>query len=265
MRIRLFVLALSLWSLTDALGAGFESIKVVKASEHGHIIAVGYSANIGVIDLEDGVLLIDAAINESKLEELVAWVSSQYRKPIKYIMNTHEHADHNKNNGYFIERGAAILQQPNKSLGLEVQALTSHTQNDKVIFHQPTGWVFAGDLYSSNWHPVFYAGGTAGVKLSADIIKGFGDSHTLVVPGHGIPQSKAIYLTYVENTLLWINAVKERYAADMTIEQSMQDKELRKIAMEFIDIEGNPNCYSSNQFRRFIERTYSVIEQELKD
>src|SRR5579863_7463867 len=68
---------------------------------------VGAGGNITVQAGDDGVLLVDAGV-APMAEKVLAAVQSISNKPIRYIINTHIHADHTGGNAVIAKAGSTI-------------------------------------------------------------------------------------------------------------------------------------------------------------
>ena len=68
--------------------------------------------NVGLSVGEDGLLLIDAQ-DEPAVPRLIARIGEISNKPVRYVINTHWHADHVGGNAVFAKQGAAIIAHDN--------------------------------------------------------------------------------------------------------------------------------------------------------
>jgi len=120
--------------------------------------------NVGLSVGDDGLLLIDAQ-DEPEVTRLLARIAQISSKPVRYVINTHWHADHVGANATLAKQGATIIahentrkrlmtEQPNP-LGRATQrafpaafwptltfkdSLTVHVNGDDLdIFHFPNG------------------------------------------------------------------------------------------------------------------------------
>jgi cyclase len=71
------------------------------------------AANAGVIVGDDGVVVVDTFANLEGAAQLLAEIRQHTRLPIKFVINTHYHADHVAGNHVFIDNGAVILAHRN--------------------------------------------------------------------------------------------------------------------------------------------------------
>ncbi len=72
-----------------------------------------FGANAGVIIGEDAVLVIDTLISDQKAKAFIKEIRSLTDKPIRFVVNTHFHADHSYGNCAFAELGATIVSHRN--------------------------------------------------------------------------------------------------------------------------------------------------------
>jgi len=275
---------MSTWRLTLILALLFPSITCAKLKDkqfdinkysESTFVLVGkdYGTNVGVIVSEKGLLLIDPMPGEKSFDDIHFLITGLSNIPIRYVVNTHNHEDHTGGNEYFKSKGATILNPNNLMLkpgsenkkpllsenyGLETIKVESHTGQDKMYFHAESNTLFAGDVFDNSWHPTFYAGGIDGFTKAIDIILSVGDTKTLIVPGHGVPANKEVVRAFYENTLVWLERISELHKEKMSVEQIMEDKKTNEILQRF-NTEKRKEFIPQNAFRRFIERTTSIV------
>ncbi|MBV8841887.1 MAG: MBL fold metallo-hydrolase [Bryobacterales bacterium] len=73
----------------------------------GIYMVVGGGGNIAVQAGKDGILLVDTGLTELAPKVLAA-VRTISDGPVRYILNTHVHADHTGGNEYFVKQGGAL-------------------------------------------------------------------------------------------------------------------------------------------------------------
>jgi glyoxylase-like metal-dependent hydrolase (beta-lactamase superfamily II) len=78
-------------------------VKLDKLSDRLFQILEGRGANGGVYIGDNGVLVIDAKMNEESVKQTLAEIKKVTDKPIKYLVNTHSDGDHVYGNRFFPE------------------------------------------------------------------------------------------------------------------------------------------------------------------
>src|SRR5579871_1661382 len=71
----------------------------------------GQGGEIGVLTGPDGVLMVDAQFAPLS-QKIAAAIHQVSDKPIRFLINTHVHADHTGGNENFAKMGATILARP---------------------------------------------------------------------------------------------------------------------------------------------------------
>lgn len=235
-------------------------ISVIKRSADAYILTPAYATNIGVFNTAKGIVLIDPMPGEGQLEALNAQVKSIFAKQVTYILNTHAHSDHSGGNGYFIGAGAELMQSADALAEIDMLTVKSHSANDAIFWHKPGNTIFVGDIYTTNWHPTFYAGGVAGFVAAVDAILNLGDENSLIVPGHGKPSDKQQLKLFRQNTLQWVAQVKVLSEQGLTVSEIKDNAEIQRILGKF-NPEHKTDFIPQPAVERFIERTLTVIEK----
>lgn len=106
-----------------------QPVELKKLSDNLYEILGGRGARGGAYIGDDGVLIIDAKMDSSSVEQVIEEVRKMTDKPIKYLVNTHSDGDHVQGNRYFSESVVFI----------------AHDNCRKEIFHagrdgSPSGW-----------------------------------------------------------------------------------------------------------------------------
>ena len=257
MKTIIFFIALIYPALSFAAAA---DISVTKRSADAYIVTPAYATNIGLLNTAKGVVLIDPMPGEGQLEALNAQVKSIFAKQVTYILNTHQHSDHSGGNAYFISRGAELIQSADALADFDSVTVKSHTANDAIFWHKPSNTIFVGDIYTTNWHPTFYAGGVAGFVAAVDAILNVGDEHSLIVPGHGEPSDKQRLKLFRQNTLQWVAQVKTLSEQGLSVSEINNNAEIQRILRKF-NPANNADFIPPPAVERFIERTLTVIEK----
>ena len=176
----------------------------------------GDGGNVAIYTTNDGVILIDDKF-ERDFTDIMAKVKSVSDKPLKYVLNTHQHGDHTGSNEKLLpiaeiiaHKNARANMEKNKQPGLmrivfsdesdvflggkEVRARyygRGHTNGDAVIYFPALRLIHTGDLFVSSAPLIDYAnGGSAGEwsKTLDEVLKLDFDT---VIPGHGPVSKKA--------------------------------------------------------------------------
>jgi cyclase len=241
--------------------ANTADISVTKRSVDAYILTPAYATNIGLFNTAKGVVLIDPMPGENQLEALSAQVKSIFGKQVTYILNTHDHSDHSGGNAYFIAAGAELVPSADALAEVDMLTVKSHTANDAIFVHKPSNTLFVGDIYTTNWHPTFYAGGVAGFVAGVDAILNLADENSLIVPGHGKPSDKQQLKLFRQNTLEWVATVKALSKQSLTVSEIKDNAEIQRILRKF-NPDNKIDFIPQPAVERFIERTLTVIEKE---
>ena len=173
-----------------------------------------YGGNITVLLTNDGVVLVDSK-NERTHDDVVAKVKSLTDKPIKYLVLTHNHADHSAGAQKIQALGATVIiseddrenmtRAPNAAwipefgyigqaqltLGGKVARLyqfRGHTRGDTVVYFPADRVVAMGDLLTTPEDIpliVNYADGGSWVDWSKSIDDVLKLDFDVAIPGHG--------------------------------------------------------------------------------
>ncbi len=72
-----------------------------------------FGANAGIVIGNDGIAVIDTLISSKEAKRFIKDIRAVSDKPIKYVINTHEHLDHAFGNSEFARLGATIVSGEN--------------------------------------------------------------------------------------------------------------------------------------------------------
>ncbi|MFS1526323.1 MBL fold metallo-hydrolase [Microbulbifer sp. 2304DJ12-6] len=238
-------------------------VSVISVSENVYILnSDTQGTNIGLLNTNEGLVLIDPMPGDEHLDALNAVIEEKFIKPVKYILNTHNHSDHAGGNEYFIKRGSMLLESTMELPEIGSIVVNSHTAKDKIFFHAKSNSIFVGDVYDTSWHPTFYAGGVSGFMHAIEQILSLGDEKSIIIPGHGKPANKAGLRAFRNNTLKWITKVKELKQKGMTVIEMKNNSQLNTILEQF-NSEDKANFLPEKALIRFIERTLVVIKGDV--
>lgn len=195
----------------------------------------GDGGNVAVYLTSEGVIVIDDKF-ERDYADIVAKVKSLSDKPIKYVLNTHQHGDHTGGNAKMLEASVEILAQKNARAnmvegkmpgvprvsftdetevflgGKEVRAHyfgRGHTNGDAAIYFPAERVVHTGDLFTvgTSSAPLTVApfidysakGSVVEWTKTLDGILNSGWDFETVIPGHGPISKKADLMAYRQN------------------------------------------------------------------
>jgi len=191
---------------------------------------VGDGGNVAVYITDEGVILIDDKFDQDH-EGIVDGVKSVTNQPIKYIINTHYHADHSGGNTKFLPTAEIIStamartnilehKQSNAPPGVsparitfttetavhlggkEVRAIymgRGHTNGDAVIYFPAIRTLHTGDLMAGTSPLIDYNGGGSVVEWTKTLDNALKLDFDTVIPGHGDVTNKAGLVTYRNN------------------------------------------------------------------
>jgi glyoxylase-like metal-dependent hydrolase (beta-lactamase superfamily II) len=191
----------------------------------------GDGGNIAVLVTNEGVLLIDDKYDQDH-DQIISNVKSVTDQPIKYVINTHYHADHSGGNAKFLST-AQIISTANSRTnilqhkqigntadvaparitftqeasvflgGKEVRAKyfgRGHTNGDAVIYFPADRTIHTGDLMSGTSPLIDYSGGGSIVEWTKTLDAAMAQlDFDTVIPGHGAVTNKAGLMTYRNN------------------------------------------------------------------
>ena len=88
-----------------------QPVGFIKISDRLYEISGGQGANSGVYIGDDGVLVIDAKMDEESVVQVIEHIKQITDKPILYLINTHSDGDHTSGNRYFPETVTIIAHE----------------------------------------------------------------------------------------------------------------------------------------------------------
>jgi glyoxylase-like metal-dependent hydrolase (beta-lactamase superfamily II) len=216
-----------------------------------------FGGNIAVYLTNDGVILVDTK-NDRMHDDVVAKVKSLTDKPIKYVILTHNHADHASGAAAMAAIGATVIisagdlenlaRAPNAAwvpqfgyvgqaelmLGgkeVRLREVRGHTRGDTLVYFPAARVACGGDLFtSSDQLPliVSYADGGNWMDLSNAIDELLKLDFEVVIPGHGSPVTRQEVVA-IRNRVV---AIRERFRA-LVRERKTQEEITATLVKEF--------------------------------
>ncbi|MDR7119602.1 MBL fold metallo-hydrolase [Rheinheimera soli] len=236
---------------------------VTKLSDEAYLLkSANYNTNTGALKTSRGIVLIDPMPGENNLRVLSKQLNGIYGSQHIYVLNTHQHDDHSGGNSYFVNAGAKLLSSTIDWAEIKTVEVKSHSSADNIFFHRSSNSIFVGDIYDTDWHPTFYAGGVAGFVSAVDAILELGDENSLIIPGHGKPTSKEELKKFRQNTLDWVSEVKALKESGLQLSEIQHNEQIKKIFQRF-NVENRAVFVPEKAFIRFIERTLAEIDNAL--
>jgi len=256
-------------------------------------IVQGKGGNIGLSFGNDGVFIIDDQFAEG-VPELLKNIKKISKKPIKYLVNTHHHADHTGGNAQLTNEGATIFSHENtrkrlnelrKSSNSKVSAEVlpvitfsedinfyfnneeimvfhvhnAHTDGDAIVYFTSSNVIHTGDTFFNGKYPFIdleSGGSVKGALEALDKILMISDEKTKIIPGHGAVAT----VTDVKLAKILINYLRNRiqllYIDGKTVEQVLAMKELT----EKYDAQGYGDGYIDTE--KMIRTIYKDVEKE---
>jgi cyclase len=187
-------------------------------------VIIGDGGNVAVYITDDGVILVDDKF-ERNYPDIMAKVKSVTDKPVKYVLNTHQHGDHTGSNQKMLGASAEIIAQRNARAnmaatkmpgvprvsftdetevflgGKEVRAHyygRGHTNGDAMIYFPDLKVLHTGDLFTNGAPFIDYSAKGSAAEWPAtldNVLKSDWDFDT-VIPGHGPVSKRADLMKY---------------------------------------------------------------------
>jgi cyclase len=216
-----------------------------------------YGGNITVLITNEGLLLVDSK-NERIHDDVLAKLKSLSNQPVKYVVLTHNHADHSAGAPMFATEGAQVIistadrenmaRAPNASWmpqmtyagkatlflgGKEAQLMEyrGHTRGDTVVLFPQARLLVMGDLLTTaDTIPPIVNYGDGGswsdwTRSVDDLLKMDWD---IAIPGHGPMVTKQQVRTIRAKMVAIQNRVRS-----MNRERKTQDEITKQLVMEF--------------------------------
>jgi glyoxylase-like metal-dependent hydrolase (beta-lactamase superfamily II) len=171
---------------------------VRKVAGNIYVIA-GAGGNIEVQAGPDGLLLVDDNFTLFYPKIMVA-IRQISDKPVRIVINTHSHFDHNQNNANFAKQGALVFAHPNTRISLTQQTRppVSPEGLPVVTSREPMTFYFNGEEVSYIPLKPSHTNGDVAVYFHGSDVFAFGDVFTTDYPAIGVPQGGTIE-NFVDN------------------------------------------------------------------
>lgn len=212
----------------------------------------------------EGLILIDDKYPDNILEVL-SQVRSVSSLPVRYLLNTHHHADHVSGNANLRALGVDIIghrnirenflriKQPGEPNivfadesavylgGVEVKMIhfgNGHTNGDTVVYFPDLKTVHMGDLVIDGMPVIDYAGGGSAIDFVKTIDKLLELDFDTAIPGHGRVMTKVEVQAYRARFQEMNNRMralaKKRFPRDqlLTLEQARTQLKLADLGWE---------------------------------
>jgi len=225
-------------------------------------VIIGSGGNIVAWSGPDGIVLVDTglAANSAAVVDAVARFAVA---PVKFVINTHGHADHVGGNEAFARTGAVVIAHEsllehggrdpaapgdngdvvlahpvittNDTLAMHlngdrldvVHVVDAHTSADIVVRWNDADVVALGDIYWSGQYPyidVESGGSLAGTVAAIEAVLARSTSRTVVIPGHGPVSNRAELAAYRDMLVDVGRNVREAVEKGMGVEEILAAK-----------------------------------------
>ncbi len=233
------------------------ALATTKVRDNIYVIRSAASGNITVLVGDDSVALIDAKF-ANEHDGVMAQLKTITDKPVKYVINTHLHADHTGGNQALQALGAQVIASENArrimvetaAPGLPNFAMRDylriylgklpidlyyfgrgHTDGD-IVIHLPTEKVvIMGDLFAL-WGPymhlIHYAAGGSIRDWSRSLERALRLDFDTVIPGHSGVTDRANMEGYLKETIRLQDMVR-----DMNRAKKSRDEVKKVLETEF--------------------------------
>jgi len=252
-----------------------QPLTIEKLTDDLHVI-IGSGGNVAVLTTPEGVILVDDKF-EQNVPEIIAKVKTVSDKPIRYVLNTHQHGDHTGGNQKLMENAEIIAHKnaranmvTGKQPGLpritfgdetavflggkEVQAHycgRGHTNGDAVIYFPAQRVLHTGDLFVSGSPLIDYSGGGSGVAWTKTLDEALKLDFDRVIPGHGPIMKRADLIAWKTS----FEKIKERIT-----KLKSEGKDAKDTAAQ-LKMDDLPGWGTASRF--WNERSFPGLYQEL--
>jgi cyclase len=182
--------------------------------------------NVAAYVTEEGVIVVDDKF-DADVAEILAKIKSVTDKPIKYVLNTHQHGDHTGGNQKLLPVAEIIIHENARANmvagkmpgvprvtysdqtgvylgGKEVLAKhfgRGHTNGDAAIYFPALKTVHTGDLFVTGAPFIDYSANASAKEWPATIDGILRWDFDTVIPGHGPVSKRADLIKFRDNFL----------------------------------------------------------------
>ena len=231
------------------------------------------NTNLGVFIGDKSILLIDPVVGSANNAVLVEAIKKLSDKPIKYVINTHAHADHSGANSFYQKIGATIVLYGDSAkenqitfkdhysidMGnekIDLFHIASHSSDDVLIHFNKSNTIFMGDTYMHNMYPHAYIGGSKGLYQVIEKTLSLADDTTHIVTAHGrFTTTKAEFLDFKTNAVAWYQRIQSLNTEGFDVNKIAQDRALIALSKKFRPL-------SEEHLKRRILQTIKVESKE---
>lgn len=250
LRCALFALISSTFTSTALAQTDFSQVQIVPHQVRGNVYYLeGSGGNIGLSVGEDGVVMIDDQF-APLTNKILAAIANINDGDIRFLINTHVHGDHTGGNENLGKQGIVILardkvrvrmQQNSPRDALPVLTFTdnisihlngeeliimpvpaAHTDGDSFVYFMGSDVLHMGDVFRTTGYPYIDLanGGTLQGTLEALAIAiGMAGPNTIIVPGHGVPSTRADVMEFRDMILDVMESVRPLVERGLSYEQ----------------------------------------------
>ena len=239
-------------------GAQAAKLTTVKVKDDLFVIHNDFvPGNTTVLITNEGVVLVDDKF-EIDHDNIVAAVKKLTSQPIKYVINTHHHADNSGGNAKLqamsVQAIASEQARENmvdgKLTGLPTMVFEhhahvylggknvelyhfgrAHTNGDVVVYFPAQRTLAAGDMFTfgdATPELIDYAGGGSAKEWTSTLDSALQLDFDNVVPGHGVVTTKAEMRKYRDSTLRLRNRIH-----DLVVQKKSRDDIAKVMRTEF--------------------------------
>jgi cyclase len=223
-RVAAVSISIAALSLIWSQGQQRQPLTMEKVTPNLYVI-IGNGGNVAVMPTSEGVLIVDDKFAADG-PDIVAKVKTVSDKPIRYVINTHQHGDHTGGNEALLAANAEIIIQKNARAGMvagtqpglpritfndesqlflggrEVDARyvgRGHTNGDAVVYFPSEKVIHTGDLFVTSGAPIIDSAHGGSIKDFDRSVQKILDTFDfdVVIPGHGAVVKRADLVKWV--------------------------------------------------------------------